>query len=63
MILQAIAFYVFAIVTVAAAFMVIADQLGVDRQMATAGTAGILAVSEYAEFTRAQPAGDSLNHF
>jgi hypothetical protein len=34
--------------------MVMADQLGVDRQMATDGTAGILAVSEYAEFTRAQ---------
>src|SRR5882724_6603871 len=31
--------------------------------MAADGTTGILAVSEYAQFTRAQPAGDDLNHF
>src|SRR5882724_1090094 len=31
--------------------------------MTADGTAGILAVSEYAQFPRAEPAGDNLNHF
>src|SRR5277367_5823801 len=31
--------------------------------MAADGATGILTVSQYAELTRAQPAGDDLNHF
>src|SRR5580704_11216265 len=31
--------------------------------MAADGTTGILTVSQHAEFTRAEPAGDDLNHF
>ena len=31
--------------------------------MTADGTTGILAVSEYAQFARAEPAGDDLDHF
>ena len=38
-------------------------RLNISWQMAADGTAGVLTVTEYAEFMRAQPAGDDLDHF